>query len=262
MGLTAATVPFPLSNRGASELAMPTNHRVSVASDERIAAVHHEAASTEWIVFCHGLISDKTGSYEGRCRRAAAEGFNAVRFDFRGCGESDGTFVDQTLSSRIEDLAAVVEYFDPASYTVFGSSFGGKVAFHTATTDDRVDAVVTRAPVTYNRTFDELRTEVAAAGEFQYDTGHRVDDRFFDDLDQYEFTAVEAALDRPVTIVHGGTDESVAPEHSYRAAERLDTDVLLLKFADEGHRFSRAAEAGLRDAMFDWLARVLTTTGE
>ncbi len=74
---------------------MVEHHEVPVAGGESIAAVHHEAPSDRWFVCCHGFLSDKSGSHERRCRRAVQEGYNGVRFDFRGCGESDGAFVDQ-----------------------------------------------------------------------------------------------------------------------------------------------------------------------
>ncbi|MFC7132184.1 MULTISPECIES: alpha/beta hydrolase family protein [Salinibaculum] len=235
---------------------MPTTHRIPVADDESVVAVHHEAPTDAWLVFCHGFLSDKSGSYEGRCERAVEAGYNAVRFDFRGCGEADGAFVDQTLSDKLADLRAVVDHFDPDRYALFGSSFGGKVAFHAAAAADRVTAIATRAPVTYNRAFDGYRASVAREGSHAFDTGQRIAGRFFDDFDQYPFDAVVGNLSVPVAIFHGAADESVPVGDSFEAAQHLQTDVLLQKFVDEGHRFSRPAEAQLRDLLFDWLATV------
>lgn len=244
---------------------MPTRHAIPVADGERVVAVHHAPADTgpdgaadgsPWLVFCHGFLSDKSGSYEGRCERAVEAGYNAVRFDFRGCGEADGTFVDQTLSDKLADLRAVADHFDPDRYALFGSSFGGKVAFHAAADDDRVTAVASRAPVTYNRAFDGYRDSVARAGSHAFDTGQRIDDRFFADFDQYPFDAVVGNLSVPVAIFHGRDDESVPVGDSFDAAESLRTDVLLQTFVGEGHRFSRPTEARLRDQLFDWLSTV------
>jgi pimeloyl-ACP methyl ester carboxylesterase len=235
---------------------MPTTHRIPVTDDEATVAVHHAAPTDDWIVFCHGFLSDKSGSYEGRCERAVSEGYNAVRFDFRGCGEADGAFVDQTLSDKLADLRAVVDHVDPDSYALFGSSFGGKVAFHATAPDDRVTALATRAPVTANSAFDHARAAVERAGAYEYDTGDRVDERFFADFDDYPFDAVVGKIEVPVAIFHGATDDSVPIEDSFAAAERLQTDVLFQKFAGEGHRFSRPAEARLRTQLFDWLAVV------
>lgn len=230
-----------------------TEHRIPVGDGESVAAVHHEASGDDWLVFCHGFLSDKTGSYERRCRRAVEHGYDAVRFDFRGCGESDGEFVAQTLSDKLADLRRVVDYFEPPSYACFGSSFGGKVAFHAAVRDDRVDAIVTRAPVTYARAFDEYRTAVEREGELRFETGDRIDRRFFDDFEGYGFDGVANSIDVPVAIFHGAQDESVDVADSFEAASRLETDVLLETFADEGHRFSPAAEERLLERTFHWL---------
>lgn len=232
---------------------MPTTQRVPVADGESVAVVHHEAPADDWLFFCHGFLSDKSGSYETRCERAVEEGYNAVRFDFRGCGESDGAFVDQTLTAKLADLEAVVDHFDPREYVLFGSSFGGKVAFHTAATDERVTAVVTRAPVTSNEAFEDYRAIVEREGAVELDTGVSIDERFFEDFDRYPFEDVSERLCCPVAILHGADDVVVPIAGSFDAAAALDTHVCLEKFAGEGHRFSRAAEATLRQRVFDWL---------
>lgn len=239
---------------------MPTDHRVPVTSNESLAAVHHPAPSSAWIVFCHGFISDKSGTYETRCARAVTAGYNAIRFDFRGCGDSDGRFVDQTLSTKLTDLQAIVEFFDLDRYTVFGSSFGGKVAFHAAIKDPRITAVATRAPVTFNATFDRVRAEVSKDGTYEYGPNHRIDHRFFDDLATHPFSDVIDGLAQPTAIFHGADDESVDPTDSFRAAKHLTTDVMLAKYQHEGHRFSTAAEARLHDDLFNWLTTVTTHT--
>jgi pimeloyl-ACP methyl ester carboxylesterase len=257
---------------------MQERHEITV-DNERVVAVHHDAPTENWVVFCHGFQSDKSGSYETRCKRAVTEGYNAVRFDFRGCGESDRDFDEQTLSSRIADLRAVIDHFDPASYVVFGSSFGGKVAFHAD--DDRIEAIATRAPVTYNRAFEDLRQAVdAEAGEESAEreenvppgaseTAEDVPPRnsetaedvppgnwtsFFADLDEYPFEEAAAAVSVPVAIFHGRADDSVPIAGSIEAAGALAVDVLLQAYAGEGHLFSRAAEARMRDHLFEWLS--------
>ncbi|MFT4883268.1 MAG: pimeloyl-ACP methyl ester carboxylesterase [Natronomonas sp.] len=235
---------------------MPERHTVSVTDEESVVAVHHETTGDKWLVFCHGFLSDKSGSYEERCERAVAEGYNAVRFDFRGCGESDGDFIDQNLSTRIADLQAVVDHFDPPSYTAFGSSFGGKTAFHAAVDDDRVKALVTRAPVTYNRAFAAAREAVESEGVFQYDEKYAIDERFFADFDTYDFADVAEALDVPVAIFHGREDATVPLSDSLDAGGALSTDTFLQAYRGEGHRFSESAEDRLREGVFDWLARV------
>ena len=229
---------------------MPERHTVSVDGDD-VVAVHHEAEADhdtdDWIFFSHGFVSDKGGSYVGRCERAAAEGYDAVRFDHRGCGESDLSFGEQNLSTRVADMRAVLEHFDPSSCVLFGSSFGGKVVFHVAVEDSRVKSVGTRAPVTYTEPFERYRSTGAEAG-----FGGVADD-FFDDLSSYDFTEVEEGLEAPVVVFHGRDDATVSLEDSLEATGALETDVTLHAYVDEGHGFSRDAEERLRDQLFGWL---------
>lgn len=234
---------------------MPTTHEIPVTPTESIEAVHHAVDADRWVVFCHGFRSDKSGSYERRCRRATAAGYQAVRFDARGCGNADGTFAESTLGNRLADVRAVLEHFDPASVVAFGSSFGGAVAFR-AGTDDRVDAVVTRAPVTYGRAFDAYREVVERDGQCRFDDGTAIDRRFFEDLDRHPFADVAAALEVPVAIFHGAADESVDVADSVEATAALETDVALHTFRDEGHLFSEDAERRMLDLTVAWLETV------
>lgn len=231
---------------------MTEKHFIEVADNERVATVHHEADSEKFIFFCHGFGSDKEGSYVGRCQKAVEKGWNAVRFDFRGNNESDGDFIDQTLSSKIKDLKAVVEHFQPVKYIFFGSSFGGKVIFH-ASEDLEPAALIGRAPVTYNEIMDKYRSVVENKGEFTHHPGATIDMRFVKDLDTYSFKDVTGSLEFPVVIFHGAEDTTVHPEHSFRASQKLDTDVMLQKFQGENHSFSEEAESRMQEQMFDWL---------
>lgn len=225
---------------------MQTRHELTVDGDT-LVAVQHEADSDRLLVFCHGFVSDKSGSYERRCERAVAEGYDAVRFDFRGCGESDRSFGDQTLSTRLADLHAVLDAFEYPTVALFGSSFGGAVALRVAS-EVSVDAVATRAPVTYTRAFDRYRS----AG----DPVAGPDEEFFADLDGHPFEPAAAQLSVPVAIFHGRDDDSVPVTDSLDAASAIPTDTTLELSADEGHRFSESAEARMRDRLFEWLDAV------
>lgn len=235
---------------------MASKHQISVTNNQEISAVHHEADSDKWIFLCHGFGGNKEGNIKLRAQKLQENEWNAVRFDFRGNGESDGEFIDQNLSTRIDDLKAAVDYFDPEKCMVFGSSFGGKVVFHFAAQDKRVKAVIGKAPVTYNAIMSKFRAVISNKGEYEYIDNKPIDQRFFDDFDEYSFSDVVGKLNIPVAIFHGSADTTVHTENSFNAAQELDTDVCLHKLKGEKHSFSESGESFMRDEMVSWLNNI------
>ena len=94
------------------------------------AVVHY--VSNKFIVCCHGLYSNKDSKkYVELAELASKEGLSCVRFDFRGCGESEGSFEKSTLTKRLKDLEEVINFIKSkydAKIALFGSSFGGMVS--------------------------------------------------------------------------------------------------------------------------------------
>jgi len=230
--------------------------KIEVEDGEEISTALHSSDSDRWIFFCHGFGSDKQGSYKRRCERAVKEGWNAVRFTFRGNGESDGDFIEQDLSSRIKDLNAVIDHFEPESYVIFGMSFGGKVVFHQAIEDEDVKAVVAKSAVTFNGAMQEFKEGIDRNGEFTLYGEKTVDRRFIEDLDSYRFTQVTRELSVPVCMFHGRSDTTVDPEFTWKAARELEKSVRVEMYDGEGHHLSDNAEEKLLDSMFQWLEKL------
>lgn len=75
-------------------------------------------------------------------------GYVTFRFDFRGCGESDGERGRVICLEQVEDIQAAVSYLatraeiDPQRIGVVGSSFGGAVAIYAGGVDPRIACVI------------------------------------------------------------------------------------------------------------------------
>src|SRR5438067_508352 len=75
-------------------------------------------------------------------------GYVVLRFDMRGCGESEGEFGGVICLEQVEDTRNALTFLaqhpsvDPARIGVIGSSFGGAVAIYTGGVDARVAAVI------------------------------------------------------------------------------------------------------------------------
>jgi len=93
------------------------------------------------------------GNKEGRGQLAIAKqltqwGYVAMRFDYRGCGESEGERGRILCMDQVRDTSNAVTYMasrpdvDPGRVALVGSSFGAAVAIYTAGVDSRVAAVI------------------------------------------------------------------------------------------------------------------------
>lgn len=225
---------------------------VTVEDGEKVAAVEHEANSEKWIFVCHGLASNKDrGSYKALCEKAVEEGFNAVRFDFRGNGESGGEFSEQTVKSKVEDLKAVVNSFEPERYVLFGSSFGGKTAFH-ATEYLEPEALVLQKPVLLERN-SERYERLAKEDEWERYGGKSWDMEFVEAYRDLDFEKIAEEIKIPILIFHGSEDEIINFSDTADAVKYLETDVTLRKLHGEKHSFSEKAEQKVREESFRWL---------
>ncbi|MBN2472924.1 MAG: alpha/beta fold hydrolase [Anaerolineae bacterium] len=105
----------------------------------RLCAVLHEpdGSAVGSVVLAHGITVDKDESGREQCGLGAFEqlagalvqsGFNVLRFDYRGHGESELDSTQMTVAGELADLIASVKYAqDKWSLPVgiVGASFGG-----------------------------------------------------------------------------------------------------------------------------------------
>jgi uncharacterized protein len=97
----------------------------------------------------HGFGSNKAGAgLTGEAEYLAARGYAALRFDFRGCGESEGERGVVICQEQVADTRNAITYLqgrpdvDGSRIAVLGHSFGAAVAVYTGGVDERAAAVV------------------------------------------------------------------------------------------------------------------------
>ena len=107
------------------------------------------------------------------CLELSLAGWAALRFDFRGAGDSEGEF--DGGRGEMEDVSSAVDFLsvqpevDPDDLVVIGYSFGAGVALHHAARDQRVGRMAAIALVKehYGDAFldHERRPKLFIAGE-------------------------------------------------------------------------------------------------
>ena len=102
-------------------------------------------------VINHGFGGHKDGPQQIWTAKKFAElGYVALRFDFRGCGESEGKRGWVIAQEEVDDARAAVTYLqsradvNPDRVAMSGTSFGAAVSIYTAGIDKRVAAVISQ----------------------------------------------------------------------------------------------------------------------
>jgi uncharacterized protein len=101
------------------------------------------------VMVLHGFGSKKvSNNCTGPCKMLTEWGYITMRFDFRGCGESEGEYGRLICLEQVSDTSNALSYLqsrddvDPDRIGALGSSFGAAVAVYTGGVDERVAAVI------------------------------------------------------------------------------------------------------------------------
>lgn len=222
-------------------------------------AVRAQPGSGPGLLFLPGYASDMRGSKaEAVAAWAAARGRACVRFDYSGCGESEGAFLDGTIGRWLADAAAVLDAH-PGPTILIGSSMGGWLALLLALArPEAVRALVLIAPapdftqwgLVDTLTSDE-RAALARQGFFERANIYgpeptRYSRALIEDGAQRLLLARPVPFTGPVRILHGQADPDVPWRLSLDLAERLaSADVQLHLVKDGDHRLSRPGDLAL-----------------
>jgi alpha-beta hydrolase superfamily lysophospholipase len=183
-------------------------------------------------------------------------GIGAARFDFRGCGQSDGAISDTTVSGRLADLQAVLNHLREVQglggpFGVMGSSMGGYVSLLAfAARGDLQATAVWATP------FD-LKGLSSQRGHPDLSS---LGPAFFEDLPLHDLAPLDTRLHH-LLIIHGERDEVVPHSHAHRLFKLASEPKELCIIPGGDHRFTNPAHrvrAG--DLTLHWFRRWLGGT--
>ncbi|WP_448659427.1 alpha/beta hydrolase [Sphingomonas sp. CJ99] len=224
-------------------------------TDARIA-FFHRPGSGPTIVFLPGYASDMSGAKAVAIERwAMARGQGVVRFDYRGCGASEGTFEDYALADWRDDALMIVDQVASGPVVLVGSSMGGWLALLAARDrPDRVAGLVLIAPAPDFTDWGFSQDEKLALlqqGRIEraspYSPQPTVFTRgFWSSGEANRLTHGTVPVDCPVRIVHGQRDTDVPWERGVHLAGQIrSADVQTWLVKDGDHRLSRDSDIAL-----------------
>ena len=184
------------------------------------------------------------------CGELTEEGFMALRFDFSGNGQSEGSFAESTYSKQISEMqtaAALLSQKGAFWIGLAGHSLGAAIALLTAAREETVKAVCVLAGRlsglnAMHFLSQDQRSELRETGSVLFSSRGRalqLSNTFFADAEKYNLPEAVASMRRPLLIVHGDNDEIIPVDEAQRARALNPENIELALIPEADHMFSR-----------------------
>ena len=177
------------------------------------------------VIGCHGLVADRNSPKQKALAQACSrQGIGYLRFDHRGCGDSQGEFSQVTsLEARRSDLLDAIGFLHSTGFCngkigLFGSSMGGAVCLSVGSAAGARVMVTFAAP---------LHSRFAHAGDHPIGLS-------FDITNEIQGV-------RNIHIFHGEEDDVVPLDHARLLLERASNPKKLTIQPGGDHRMSDPA---------------------
>ena len=182
------------------------------------------------IVLLHGFVGSKVGEHRlfvKAARYFTEKGYAVFRFDFSGCGESDGDYADVTVTKQLSEVQAVLNYVsvlpevDVNNIILIGHSLGGAVASLTAAKDRRIRKLILWSPV--GKPYEDIAGILGTSAMITAETdgvvdyhGFYVSQIFLTDLKNHHPLGAIRSYQEAALIIHAEQDEDIPKEHAAR----------------------------------------------
>ncbi len=230
------------------------------------------------VLYLHGLGSHRGGTKATYLEQElTARGFGFARFDFRGHGESGGSFDELSMSRQLADVAAVVSELasgragtPPRALLLVGASLGGLIAaWHALLAPERPLPIL--GQVLIAPAFRLLERYLAAVGpdgraRWEREGRHHFVGPWFEfdlrwqavlDAQRYPHQRLLDESRVPLLLIHGTADETTPVQVSEEFARQcVPQRPRLVTIAGGDHRLTAHRER-LRDLILEFAQGVV-----
>jgi pimeloyl-ACP methyl ester carboxylesterase len=219
-------------------------------------AYRHTPGRAPTVVFLCGYASDMNGTKALALEQwAERTGRAYLRFDYAGCGASEGAFEDQTLALWRDDALRIIDEVVDGPVVLVGSSMGGWVMLLVAKARPELVAGmvgIAAAPDFTDWGFtQEQKLAILQHGRLEqpndYGDQPTVTTRgFWASGEANRMMIGPIGFDGPVRLLQGQRDKEVPWERAVRLAELIRSDAVQTVLVKDGdHRLSREEDLAL-----------------
>ena len=219
------------------------------------------------VVLVHGFATGKNmeSTFDGLLKNLIAEGFLVYRFDFSGCGESEGNYVETSLSKLKSDLGTIINFVksqpevDNSRIGILAQSTGTTV---TVSLEPEVNCMVLTGSIShyketmvnifekgYNPAGISIRTKANG-------TITKIGPQFWKDIAHHNLLESVKRIHCPILFIHGSKDEKVpiSEMEAYFANVNEPKEKVIIEGAN--HNFDPHQEKLYKSAA-DWFNKYL-----
>lgn len=225
-----------------------------------ISAIHTVSKGKGIILWLHGITVNKDeylNFFSDGVKYLYDKGFDSLRFDFRGHGESSGTSLDFSIVGQMLDVDSVMEYLigyykkKSCTINIVGCSFGAPPAIYTAINYKKyINKIILISPViSYRDTFLESRTEWAKSifnnktlsdlkkkKKLFFDENFPISYRLVEEMKIIEPELSINNVIQSIILIHGDAD-SMVPYDVSRSVSEKNKNIKFISIKGMDHGF-------------------------
>ncbi|MCG9127759.1 alpha/beta fold hydrolase [Candidatus Poribacteria bacterium] len=228
---------------------------------ERLDYTYHKGNGNRIVVIGHGVTGNKDRPALIALAEGLAEaGISTIRFSFSGNGESEGKFVDSTISKEVGDLGTVLDSLKDYKICYVGHSMGGAVGVLRAAVDERIEVLVSLAGMVHTNEFAkrEFGDAIPDKGFMWDEPDCPLSQAYVDDMALIDSVAKQASkFGVPWLLVHGTEDDIVPIQDSIDILQYANEPTELLELPGVDHVFSDDGAPLMVEKVVAWIDQKL-----
>lgn len=172
------------------------------------------------VILVHGFATGKNmeSIFDGLSKKLIPDGFLVYRFDFSGCDESEGNYIETSLSKLKSDLGVIIKFVksepevDNSRLGILAQSSGTTV---TIALEPEVNCIVLTGSILH---YKEVMANIFGNGynpkgisirTKKNGTITKVGPQFWKDIENHNLLESVKRIHCPILFIHGGKDEKV-----------------------------------------------------
>ena len=216
--------------------------------------------SKEIVVICHARTSSKDSRVTSSVANTLSNyNHNNFRFDFIGCGESDGDISDYNVTNMISNLNDTLQWLSDeygySEFILFGCSMGARIiSLVDREKYDIKKLILWYGALNYGRSifgFPGKQEKIAKKQGFcEIEKGIKLPYSYFEDENKYCAYKELINWGIPKLFVHGSADPYIPYKHSVKVSKKCKHSTLyLIGEGDHGFKNDRHLKKAIKETV-------------